>query len=141
MHAVFKAVTLSFLIAALFLALASGFAYLDIYLLDAWDRTLDPATSFRLSVVALSLHAALLCVVTLVACAFARRQINRLNSYSLFFTALWVSVPISLLSQFTAHFESSAAWAPYLLLAFTFGWSTVGLYFGLWRYTEKAVRS
>jgi hypothetical protein len=141
MKAVFKAVTLSFLIAAIFQALASGFAYLDIYLLDHWDRDLGKATSFKLSVVALSLHACLLCVVVLVAAAFAKRQIEILQTHSLISTALWVSVPISLLSQLSAHFESSATWAPYLLLIFTLGWATMGLYFGLWRYTEKPLRS
>jgi hypothetical protein len=141
MKAVFKAVTLSFLIAALFQVFASGFAYLDIFLLDQWDRSLGQATSFKLSVVALSLHASLLCVLALVASAFARRQIERLETHSLISTAVWVSVPISLLSQLSAHFESSASWAPYLLLVFTLGWATLGLYFGLWRYTEKPLRS
>ncbi len=141
MKAVFKAVTLSFLIAAAFQAVASGFAYLDIYLLDHWNRNLGQQTSFKLAVAALSLHASLLCVLALVASAFARRQIEKLETHSLISTTLWVSLPISLLSQLASHFGSATTWASYLLLIFTLGWATLGLYFGLWRYTEKPLRN
>ena len=39
---VFKAVTLSFLAAAGFYSLASGFAFLNIYLLGHWDPAIGP---------------------------------------------------------------------------------------------------
>ncbi|MCU7850591.1 MAG: hypothetical protein KZQ80_00115 [Candidatus Thiodiazotropha sp. (ex Monitilora ramsayi)] len=137
MKAVFKAVTLSFLIAASFQILASAFAYLDIYLLNNWDQALGQAVSFKLSVAALSLHASLLCILVLIASAFAKKQIQALESRSMVITALWVSAPLAIVSQLSAYLESSIAWSPYLLLIFTLGWATFGLYYVLWQITAQ----
>ncbi|MCU7843497.1 MAG: hypothetical protein KZQ93_06620 [Candidatus Thiodiazotropha sp. (ex Monitilora ramsayi)] len=138
MKAVFKAVTLSFLIAASFQALASGYAYIDIYLLGNWDREFGQEVAFKLSIAALSLHASVLCVFVLIATAFAKKQIQMLDSQSMVVTALWVSVPVVVLSQLSGSIEASLSWSPYLLLIFTIGWATLGLYYVLWLVTAQS---
>ena len=138
MTAVFKAVTLSFLIAASFQVLASGYAYIDIYLLGNWDQEFGQEVAFKLSIAALSLHASLLCVFVLITTAFAKKQIQMLDSRSMVVTALWISAPVVMLSQLSGYLESSLSWAPYLLLIFTLGWATLGLYYVLWQVTAQS---
>lgn len=138
MNAVFKAVILAFLTAAVYLSLSVSYAYLDVYTLSNWDARFGQDGSFRLAITTKLLYASLLCVTVLFTTAFAKRYIDLASPAAIAVTAFSVSAPIMLLGLLSDWLDPKAAWSPFILLLFSAAWATVGLHYLLWRVTAKS---
>jgi len=135
MHDVFRAVTLSFLIATLYLVLSATFDYVEIYALQSGDLHYGPADNFRMALATATLLASLLCVWVLVATAFARGYVARLRPRTTLITAFSVAVPIALLNPLLALIDPRGEWSAVVGLAFSLLWASIGLYIILWYLT------
>lgn len=132
MHDVFRAVTLSFLIATLYLVLSATVDYVEIYALQSGDHRYGPADNFRMALATATLLASLLCVWVLVVTAFARGYIARLRSRTTLITALSVALPIVLLNQLLALIDPRGEWSVAVGFMFSLLWASIGLYIILW---------
>lgn len=135
MHDLFRAVTLSFLIAALYLVLSAPIDYVWIYALQSGDRHYGPDDNFHMALAATSLHASLLCVWVLLATAFARKHVTRLRAPTTLYVALSVAAPIVLLNLLLRLIAPRADWSPTAGLVFSLLWSSGGLHIVLWYLT------
>lgn len=135
MHDLFRAVTLSFLIAALYLVLSATIDYVAIYALQSGDRHYGPDENFRMALAATSLHASLLCVWVLLAIAFARKYVTRLRAPTTLYAALSVAAPMVLLNLLLRLIAPGAEWSPTAGLVFSLLWSSGGLHIALWYLT------
>ncbi len=128
MHDVFKAVTLSFLIASLYLLFSATAAYAEIFVLHTGARFLVPEDRFRLALATASLAASLLCVWVLLATAFARKFISRLRPRTTLITALYVVGPIIFLNQILKLIVLPGIWSSIIMLVLSLLWASVGLH-------------
>ncbi|MEJ2454850.1 MAG: hypothetical protein P8103_11925 [Candidatus Thiodiazotropha sp.] len=135
MHDVFRAITLSFLIAALYLLLSAAIDLAAIYALDARDLQHTPDENFRLALATASLLASMLCVWVLLVTAFAKRYISRLRPQTTAVAALSVAAPIVILSRTLPLLDPRVSWSPVASLLFTLAWSSLGLHAVLWYLT------
>ncbi len=137
---VFRAITLSFLIAAVYLSLSGCIDYLTINHLQSGDDQFTARENFRMALATASLLASLLCVWVLLATAFARKYVSRLRPYTTLVTALLVAAPIVMLQRLLPLVDERLVWAPTLSLLFALVWSSLGLHLLLWYLTfDRAV--
>jgi hypothetical protein len=139
MHDVFRAVTLSFLIATLYFIFAAMVDFAEVYLMAAGDHYLDPEANFRMALATTSLLASLLCVWVLLVTAFAKRYISRLKPGITLLAALAIATPMVLLTRLLPLF--SDFWTPTVNLIISLLWSSVGLHAVLWYLTSGSKRS
>lgn len=135
MHDVFRAATLSFLIAALWLLLSATADYLSIHALVTGDRHYTPDENFRMALASDSLLASLLCVWVLLVTAFARNSVSRLRPGTTLLAALGIVVPLVLAGRLLPLFDPAARWSPWVILLFSLLWSSLGLLALLWYLT------
>ena len=135
MSDVFRAVTLSFLIAALYLSLSAGIDYLSIHILESGDDRLGAWDNFRLAVATSTLLASLLCVWVLLATAFAKNYVSRLRPGSSLIAALAITLPLVAIVKLLPLLDPQGYWSPAVSLAISLLWSSVGLHGVLWYLT------
>ena len=135
---VYRAVTLSFLIAVLYLSLSAGIDYLSIHYLESGDDRLDARDSFRLSLATSTLLASLLCVWVLLASAFAKKYVSRLKPGPNLIAALGIAIPLAAIPRLLSLFDPQGQWSPTVSLGISLLWSSVGLHGVLWYLTTPS---
>lgn len=137
MSDVFRAVTLCFLIAVIFLLLSAGVDYLAIYHLQSGDDRYTPQENFQLALANSSLLASLLCVWALLATAFAKKYVNRLRPGLSVIAALCVAIPLVATVRLLPLLDPRALWSPTVGLVISLLWSSIGLHGVLWYLTAS----
>jgi hypothetical protein len=132
MSDVFRATTLSFLIAVVYLSFSGCIDYLAINHLQLGDERFTAQDKFRMALATASLLASLLCVWVLLVCAFARKYIRRLRPNTTLIAAFLVAAPIVLLQRLLPLIDEQLTWAPTVSLVFALIWSSLGLHTLLW---------
>jgi uncharacterized membrane protein len=135
MYDVFRAVTLSFLIAALYLLLSTAIDCVAIYTLKSGDLHYTTEENLRMALATTSLVASLLCVWVLLATALAKKYVTHLRANTTLLAALLVVIPIILLQRMLPLFDHKINWSPTVSLIFTILWSSIGLHAVLWYLT------
>ncbi|MGD8907986.1 MAG: hypothetical protein PVF13_01580 [Chromatiales bacterium] len=138
MHDVFRAVTLSFLIAALYLLLSVVIDYVAIYALQSGNLRYTTEENLRLALATASLVASLLCVWVLLVTAFAKKYVTHLRANTTLLVALLVALPIVLLQRLLPLLDDKISWSPTVTLVFAVLWSSIGLHAVLWYITIGA---
>lgn len=141
MSDVFRAVTLSFLIAVAFLLISAGIDYLAIHHLQSGDDRFSAQDNFRLALANSSLLASLLCVWVLLATAFARKYVRRLRPGITLITALSVAVPLVAIARLLPLLDPRSLWSPTVGLVISLLWSSLGLHAVLWYLTASSQSS
>jgi len=137
MSDVYRAITLSFLTACLYLGLSAAAVYLEIHLLSYWDQRYSPDDSLSMNLATSTLLASLLCVWVLLVTAFARKYVSRLRPGISFAIALSVALPLVLMGRLLPLIDPEASWSPGVTLLFSLLWSSLGLYGLLWYLTPS----
>jgi hypothetical protein len=135
MSDVFRAVTLSFLIAVVFLLLSAGIDYLAINHLQSGDDRYSARENFRLALATTSLHASLLCIWVLLATAFAKKYVSRLRPGLSLITALSIAIPLVAIARLLPLLDPRGLWSPTVGLVVSLLWSSLGLHGVLWYLT------
>jgi hypothetical protein len=138
MHDVFRAVTLSFLIAALYLLLSAAIDFVAIYALQSGNLHYTTEENLRMALATASLVASLLCVWVLLVTAFAKKYVTHLRANSTLLAALLVVVPIILLQRILPLLDHKVSWSPAVSFVFSLLWSSIGLHAVLWYLTLGA---
>lgn len=138
MHDVFRAVTLSFLIATLYLVFSAAVDYIEIFALQSGDLRYTQGDRFRMALATTSLLASLLCVWVLLVTAFAKKYVTRLRPRTTLVAALSVAAPIALLNLLLQLVDARGSWSPAVSLGFSLLWTSVGLHVILWYLTAGA---
>ena len=141
LHDVFRAATLSFLIACLYLLLSAAVDYVAIHALETGDTRFQPEANFRMALGTASLLASLLCVWVLLVSAFARKYISRLKPGTTFVAAISVAAPLVVSGRLLALIDPQSLWPPILSLLFALLWSSLGLHTLLWYLTSDHTAS
>jgi hypothetical protein len=134
---VFRAVTLSFLIAALYLSLSAGLDYLAINHLQSGNQRFSAQDNFRMALATSSLLASLLCVWVLLVTAFAKKYVSRLRPDLTFLAALSIALPLVALVRLLPLLDPRSLWSPTVSLVLSLLWSSVGLHGVLWYLTAS----
>ena len=140
-HDVFRAATLSFLIACLYLLLSAAVDAVEIHALGLGDERYEPAVNFRLALATATLLAGLLCIWVLLVTAFARKYISRLSAGTTAITAFSISLPLVVVGRVLPLFDPQALWSPTVILLVSLLWSSVGLHALLWYLTTAPTSS
>lgn len=135
MSDVFRAVTLSFLIAVFYLSFSAGIDYLSAFVLESGDDRLGARDNFRLALATSTLLASLLCVWVLLATAFAKKHISRLRPGPSLIAALAIALPLVTIVRLLPLLDPQGHWSPAASLAISLLWSSVGLHGVLWYLT------
>jgi hypothetical protein len=141
MQDVFRAATLSFLTASLYLLLSAAIDFVAIHLLGKLDPEYAADASFSMALATTSLLASLLCVWVLLVTAFARKYVCRLRPGSTFLAAFVIVVPLVLADRLLPLFDPGTRWSPIVSLLFSLLWSSVGLHAVLWYLTIRSPAS
>ena len=141
MSDVFRAITLSFLIAVLYLSLSASIDYLSIHYLESGDERFGTRDNFRLALATSSLLASLLCVWVLLVTAFAKKYISRLGPGLSLIAALGIAVPLVAMAKLLPLLDPQGHWSPAVGLAVSLLWSSIGLHGLLWYLTTSSNRA
>jgi hypothetical protein len=138
MHDVFRAVTLSFLTAALYLLVSAAIDYVAIYALQFGDHHYTTDENLRMALATASLLASLLCVWVLLVTALAKKYVTHLSAHTTLIAALLVVLPIITLQRVLPLIDDKVSWSATVSLVFSLLWSSIGLYTVLWYLTLGA---